>query len=220
MGHVLLTLLLCSVSVSAAPPTGANPGHFSEIPPVALLLDFEQRPAETILAQAKQQAEAILEPSGLRLEWKMLDEVRLGEDFADLAVIRFKGTCRPASIRVRPMPDTGRHRAALASTQISDGQILAFSQVECDTLREYLASTGSALNSAQLDEKFARALARVMAHELFHIFSRRSRHSSSGVAQGSYTRFDLLQEDFALDPRDSSAIAESEGIHSEPESHR
>ena len=115
MSRVLLTLLLCSVSVPAAAPSGVNTGHSPEIAPIALFLDFEQPPSETILVQAKQQVEAILEPSGLRFEWKLLDQARMGEDFAGLAVVRFKGTCRPASIPMRPIPDTGMHRAALAS---------------------------------------------------------------------------------------------------------
>lgn len=209
MGRVMLILLLCAVAIPAAAPSATSAGHSPEVAPIALFLDFEQRPSEAVLAQAKQQVESILQPSGLRVEWRMLDQTRLGEDFADLAVIRFKGACRPASSPAHEV-DTRTHPPALASTQVSDGRMLSFSQVECNTLSEYLASKGSALNRDQLDDQFARALARVMAHELFHIFTGRTRHSAKGVAQASYSRFDLLQDDFALDPRDSAAIAESE----------
>jgi hypothetical protein len=215
MGRVMLTLLLCAVAIPAAAPSAANSGDSPEIVPIALFLDFEQRPSDAVLSQAKQQVEIILQPTGLRFEWRMLAQARLGEDFADLAVIRFKGACEPASGPIHDAPDTRTRRAALASTQISDGQMLSFSQVECNTLREYLASTGRTLNPGQLDDQFARALGRVMAHELFHIFTGRTRHSAKGVARAFYSRIDLLQDDFSLEPRDSAAIAESQA-----ESHR
>ncbi len=54
---------------------------------------------------------------------------------------------------------------------------------------------------------YGRALGRVLAHELYHIFGNTTHHASEGVAKESYTVQDLLTEEFQFEAKESPPAA-------------
>ena len=48
-----------------------------------------------------------------------------------------------------------------------------------------------------------RAMGRVLAHELYHIFGETRKHGSSGVASAYHTRGELLAPEFNFSERES-----------------
>jgi hypothetical protein len=105
-----------------------------------------------------------MESSGLRLDWRNRDDNAASDSFSDLAVVEFRGSCRMAA------PDVPYDAAGpLARTHLEDGKILRFSEVDCDQVRASLHSASGSRLAGQSDLVLGRALARVLAHELYHV---------------------------------------------------
>jgi len=108
-------------------------------PAIAIFLDFESDPSAAALLAMKHETAEILKPSGLEFDWRLMRDRRSGESFPDLVVINLRGSCAadgPLPFERATAPLTG---VPLAFTRISDGRILPFMDVKCDTLRNYIA---------------------------------------------------------------------------------
>ena len=101
---------------------------------------------------------------------------------------------------------------ALGWTHVSDGVILPFSDVDCDRIRQFLQKDILQEPAADRDEIFGRAIARVLAHELYHIFANTEKHGSCGVGKSSYSVRELLSDDFQFEERNSIALKKSKTI--------
>jgi hypothetical protein len=97
----------------------------------------------------------------------------------------------------------------LGWTHVSDGQILPFTDVSCDRIREFVQSGLLTYRAEDREEKYGRALGRVLAHELYHIFANTTRHGSVGVAKESYNVQDLLANDFRFEAKESRMLQTS-----------
>ena len=128
----------------------------------------------------------LLVPAGLQVVWKDSTGPRNGEDFALVAVSTFEGSCSPAK------PGQTGVAATLADTSMSNGRVLPFFRVDCTRLIQVL---GRSINSRVL----GRALARVIAHELYHIVARTADHQDSGVAKAVFSAQDLTDIRFEFD---------------------
>src|SRR6185436_19151778 len=113
--------------------------------------------------------------AGMALDWRLLEENRGDEPADDIAVLRFKGTCQPESTLLH-VDATPVGRIVLASTKISDGHVLPFSEVECDQIRGFIEPVGTG-TPPQRERILGRVLGRVVAHELFHLLARTAKHS-------------------------------------------
>jgi hypothetical protein len=133
----------------------------------------------------------LLRPAGIEVVWKDSAGRKAGEDFELIAVSSFYGSC---SLEASPhVPVTG----SLADTSISDGHVLPFFRVDCTRLIQML---GPHISSPVL----GRALARVMAHEIYHIVARTPEHQETGVAKAVFAAQDLTEPEFEFD---SSSIS-------------
>ena len=177
---------------------GLSQGRGATFAPITLYTQFPQAPPEGVLQALQDEVGSIMEPIGLRFEWRDLSKAGGHEVSAELAVITFKGRCDAESLVSR-----GKFEGALGWTHVSDGQILPFTDVSCDRVREFLGAGLLALAAAEREEKFGRALGRVLAHELYHIFANTTRHGSLGVAKESYSVQDLLSDDFQFEAKES-----------------
>lgn len=110
-----------------------------------------------------------------------------------LILVTAEGSCSTASeASVSP------EGKALASTQEVNGNILPFVWLKCAELNALLAPELRANRGGQ-EERYGRALARVLAHEMFHILAQTSHHAESGVAQRAVTARNLLGRQFEFD---------------------
>ncbi|HUK16983.1 MAG TPA: hypothetical protein VLW65_11250 [Bryobacteraceae bacterium] len=162
-------------------------------PRVGIFMDFERVPGPAAVAAMEQEVNQLLKPAGITLDWRLAKENRGNLSFASLVVLRFKGSCK-----VEPLPgsagDFGSfgETHALASTTVSGGRVLPFSEVECDEVRGALRflRAGAGLKERQL--ALGRALGRVVAHELYHIFARTTAHGARGLAKPSQSLEELV----------------------------
>ena len=169
--------------------------------PITLYTQFQQAPPEGVLLALQDEVESIMAPIGLRFEWRDLAQTQGHEVSAELAVVTFKGRCDTAGLMAH-----SRFEGALGWTHVSDGQILPFTDVNCDLVREFVQSGLLTFRTGNREEKYGRALGRVLAHELYHIFANTTRHGSEGVAKESYSVQDLLSDDFQFQAKESRML--------------
>ena len=171
--------------------------------PITLYTQFEHAPPAAVLEALQDEVESIMAPIGLRFEWRDLSRTQGHEVSAELAVVTFKGRCDAAGLLTR-----SKFEGALGWTHVSDGQILPFTDVSCDRVREFVQTGLLAFRVEDREAKYGRALGRVLAHELYHIFANTLRHGS-GVAKESYSVQDLLADDFQFEAKETRMLQTS-----------
>jgi hypothetical protein len=132
----------------------------------------------------------------------MIDDRRAEDHFSGLMVVRFHGQC---SLEGETAP--GFSGAALGFTHSSDGQILPYSQLECDRIHSSIAAMLAGTTPPERDSLMGRAMGRVLAHELFHVLADTGKHGQSGVAKPTYSGKELVADRFDFDRGDCKRLA-------------
>ena len=180
---------------------GRSETRVATFAPITLYTQFEQAPSAGVMHALQEEVESLMAPIGLRFAWRDLGETGGHEVSAELAVVTFKGRCNVAGLTTRSHVE-----GALGWTHVSDGQILPFTDVSCDRVREFTQSGLLVFRAEDRAAKYGRALGRVLAHELYHIFANTTRHGSIGVAKESYNMQDLLADDFQFQAKESRML--------------
>jgi hypothetical protein len=141
----------------------------------------------------------LMEPSAVQPEWHDRNDITNSDSFQKLVLVNFHGRCR-----AEPAAAPVEGDKPLAWTHVADGKVLPFSEVECDRVR---ASIHSATGRRPLsDLVMGRALARVLAHELYHVLARTSAHAHVGLTKPSLSGLELTSERLELSPSDLHRI--------------
>jgi len=82
----------------------------------------------------------------------------------------------------------------MASTATADGILLPKTWVNCGAVRAILAPRITDQPAVRRDFLTGRAVARLIAHELYHVLTQERSHSEEGVAKESLGAADLLNE--------------------------
>jgi hypothetical protein len=194
-------LWIC-VTLAVLPALAQQPGV--PIAPIALYTNFQQPPSGEMLQALHDEVGSIMSSAGLRFEWRALAGVHGNEVSVELAVVTFRGQCEVDGVTPR-----GGHPGALGWTHVSDGSILPFSEVDCDGIRRFVQVGLLGFRAVEREAAFGRAVGRVLAHELYHIFADTKHHGSCGVGKEAYSVHDLLSADFQFQERESNALRTS-----------
>jgi len=154
---------------------------------VAVVMDFDEEHSPVSLAEMKREFEWIMRPSGLRFDWRFLEPSVYRCSFSGLVVTRFRGACR-----VLPGRQAAAGPIALGLTHVSDGHILPFSEINCDKVRFLIHPKLVGESFARAELLLGRALARVLAHEFYHMLANTRKHGRSGVAKPVLEPRDLV----------------------------
>src|SRR5579871_801156 len=176
-------------------------GGSRQAPTIRLYTQFQQDPPETVLESVQEELENILEPLGLGFEWRSLVLNRGNEVSTELAVIHFKGNCDISDLEA-----ADAFPGPLGWTHISDGEILPFSDVNCDGIRLFLQRDLLKLPEKGRPAAYGRAIARVVAHELYHIFAKTTKHGAQGLGKAAYSAQELLRTRFEFEKRESDVL--------------
>ena len=191
--------VLCWLALGVIPGLGQTGG--GHVAPFALYARFEHDPPGPVLDAIKGELDAVMASAGMRVEWRSLNAPE-GETAHELAVISFKGNCNSAGLIHEP-----KASGPLGWTHVTDGEVLAFSEVDCSQVRGFLARALLHLREEERERTLGRAVARVLAHELYHVLTRSRHHGPSGVAEPAYTQSELLGSSFAFAESDQKALA-------------
>ena len=153
---------------------------------VTVVIDFDGPHSDSSVQQMKRETEDIFKSAGVHLEWRRRGDVGLGS-YENLVVVHFKGKCV-----LEPVPILYDERGPFAFAYNSDGEVLPFSEVECDRLTASVHSAMRGDDFARPNYLMGRALGRVVAHELVHILTRSAVHGSGGVTQAAFSGRELI----------------------------
>ena len=148
---------------------------------------------------AQLELQRILRPTGFEMVWKDLQLRKSNEQFDQVVVLRFEGKCSAAGAAVDSHRPGRRESVGLADSSVSNGQVLPFFRVDCEYLAQMLDSALRSMNERDRDVVFGRALARIMAHEIYHITGQTKEHQERGVAKASFSEHDLTTSRFDFD---------------------
>jgi hypothetical protein len=161
--------------------------------PLAILFRFDGPYSQAAFQEMERELTTLMEPSAVRPEWHDRRDITQSDSFQRLVMVNFHGRCR-----AEPAAAPAGGDRPLGWTHVVDGRVLPFSDVECDRVR---ASIHSANGMRQLsDLVLGRALARVLAHELYHVLARTSTHPSVGLAKRSLSGLELSSDRLELNP--------------------
>lgn len=158
---------------------------------ITIYTRFAQPVPNSSIDSMKAELDAILPL--LRFDWRPLDGASGHEVMDEILVVTFKGGCHTAVL-----PPITTPSGALGWISVTDGQVLPFADVDCDKIRELLGSYLAITPPRERERLMGRAMARVLAHELFHYFAKSTKHSSTGVAKAFYTGADLAADHLNL----------------------
>jgi len=194
MKRSALCLALFGWPISAAddPPVQA---------PVALYVKFESQPPAVAVVTLERELRAILAPVGFDFAWRSVDETT-NEVWTELAVVTFKGHCSTDSLARKGQFSGG----ALGWTHVSDGRVLPFAEVDCSRIGDLVGGRLFAFTARVREKVFQRAVARVAAHELYHVFTGKTVHGSWGVAKAEFSTEELLSDSFRFEGENARAL--------------
>ncbi len=173
--------------------------------PLTLVISLERPlPAETE-AEMHREMDKLMSQASIRVEWRQLSDFSAGTEVHDLVLVKFRGTCR-----IQATPVFLDERGPMAFTHTSDGEVLPFSEVLCDRVGVAAHSAMAGGEFGHRDELLGRALARVLAHELYHIKGKCNEHGRSGVARKALTGRELISRTFDFDPADARRMIKAD----------
>jgi hypothetical protein len=188
---VFVKVVLSCLALAALPAFGGE--RLVELSAV-LYTNFQQSIPVTIRHALEDEVESLMGPLGRHFAWRSLSGVSGHEVSSELAVLTFKGRCNVDGLTLKEI-----HPGPLGWTHVSDGAILPFSEIDCDRIRDFVQKELLYRKPVEREEIFGRAVARVVVHELYHIFANTHHHASDGVAKAAYTAQELLTDDFVFE---------------------
>src|SRR5579871_5771844 len=162
-------------------------GAMSRGQTVDIYTQFEHRASNLSLENMKVELQEIMKPAGLNLEWHSLQEATGKGEASQILVVHFEGECASDQLETATVK-TG----PLGWTSVSDGEVLPFSYVDCDQIRHLMITSLSAVVPGEREYLLGRAMARVLAHEMYHVFTNSTQHSSQGIGKAVYSSTELV----------------------------
>jgi hypothetical protein len=195
--NCLAILFLSAIACFAGGPIvveGADALHG-----IALVYSFESSYSPLMFTHLQRETDEILSSLSIESGWYDFQQAA-GRTFSSrLVVVRFKGNCDVATT-------SGKMTSgALGYTHVTEGEVLPFVEVHCDKIWGFIRHEVER-RPGQAAQLFARALSRVLAHELYHVIGATGKHSREGVTKAFLTAKELTQGALPFDEPASAQI--------------
>ena len=156
--------------------------------PVTVLVEFTGKRSATSLDALKSELQTILSDSHLQIDLQLRNNWPDAPVSGDLLLFKMKGTCTMNAMPVGALSD---ERGPLAMTHSVNGELLPFGEVECDRVRTALQRTVGRGNPEAHQTEYGIALARVMAHEIYHMLEKSAAHTKDGLSKEALSSVEL-----------------------------
>jgi hypothetical protein len=202
--HARLLAMACLLYVSASSgrsesiaPAAADPAASD----VDVYLNTGPGVSKALLDEMKRELASLIRRSGVSVEWRVLNDSRPVTTSGFAVVFELRGQCGVPWHSDWPQTGqpAGENGAPLASTAVSDGHILPFSWADCAALNRTIGPSIRDQPGVQRDYIYGRALARLLAHELYHVLNQTAGHAQTGIAKAQFTAAELVAERFQFD---------------------
>lgn len=196
-----MKILCCTLFFAGAPMFGGPEGTLQA--PVGVYVEYQHPSTGSIPELIQSNVQSILAPLGFDIRWRSPQQAGK-EVWSDLAVVTFEGDCDfQTKSREKFVP------GALGWTHTVGGAIEPFINIDCHRINTLLQTEVTMAMTRSPERLFARAVARVVAHELYHVFARTRAHEDSGVGKAEFTVKDLLAERFQFHPEQARLLRKS-----------
>jgi hypothetical protein len=192
--RLLATLCLWNLVVGNSWGNSREPSSSELV--VYLSADSGQSPR--VMEYMKRELSQLMLTAGYDVVWRDAHASRPGETASTLIVARLQGMCAmaPGDLAEAWPPEKP---VSLASTSVVDGRVLPFSFVNCGNLTRTLAPALVNEPGARREFLYGRAVARVLAHEFYHVLLGTAEHAAGGVAKPCFSPGDLVTEHFEFE---------------------
>lgn len=162
-----------------------------------LLTQFNGRTSTTAVREMQREMDRLYRDVQVPILWHELSGYQSVGETPRIVFIHFVGDCR--AVRMPPVHSVAG--IALAGVSRVDGRMLPLVKVDCDRVASYLWPSMAGSDRARGDAAFGRALARVVAHELYHCLTGTAKHSRSALFRAEISAKALLTSelDFGAD---------------------
>ena len=164
---------------------------FAEQPPIAIVYEFEQEPTAGSYSALVEETQTLLDPAGIRVVWRKQGSQSGSESFSQVVFVRYKGACRTS---LGTAPDADFETVRLGAARVESGRVLPVAEVDCTEIRRFLDAAPARQRALTL----GRALARVTAHELYHVLLRTTAHGRDGLSKATVGTAELGSRHFAF----------------------
>ncbi len=185
-------IALITLCVSSA-FAGGQPG-------VAIIYHFENEHSAESFDEMQGELATLLQEPGVEVSWYQRTAESFPATSESIVVLKFQGHCTMEGLSPRP-PIPG----ALAVTYVVNGEILPFSDVDCERIRTNVRAAG-AYDPKHAEFLLGRALGRVVAHELLHMLSKSNVHGRRGVMRGWLSGDELIGNRLSLAHEDAVRV--------------
>ncbi len=212
--YALLLATLCLLPVStlfaqadSAVPTGAT---------LEVYVKAQEASTPDVLSAVSRELDALMQPAGFRVVWRGAADPPSSSGAEHLVMVELRGICVAQFSTMASMPLSSP--LALASSSVADGRVLPFSWVDCNALNRFLAPVVATSSQAEQDDLYGRSMARLLAHEFYHILAQTDDHAPSGIAKARFSTTDLLVDHFDFEAsaleklRPAATVARSTGF--------
>lgn len=177
--------------------------HSQTQPQLAIVVKSERAFSPASFREMQREFEAIM-ASIAHVEWRMVESLSGGEAFDAIVVTNFTGSCE---IDESWFP--GWVRRNLAKTYGSREALTPFPDIDCDAVRAMLTGEIAHRNVSQLQTMLGQGLARILAHEVYHILLNTPGHSARGIAKQGFTPSDLFTGTLRFEPKQAERMSDT-----------
>jgi hypothetical protein len=187
---LLACLLLTSGFVAGSEPGSVLPGSILEV-----YLKAAGSSSSSALEEMKVEVVSLMQTAGVGVEWRKSNE-ETPFSRGDLVVVTLNGICQapPRNLQIERL----KSLPPLAASSVVDGRILPFVSMNCNALSHFVGPLLSDHSSVQRDFVYGRAMARLLAHELYHVLVQTRDHTETGIAESQVSSGELLAEHFGF----------------------
>jgi len=164
--------------------------------PLIIYTDFQKSAPLSVTESIEREVDAIMSPLGMPFKWSPLQEADGRSPAAQLAVVTFRGKCDASGW------SSGVLSGPLGWTYLKQGEIIPYADVDCDGIREFIHHELLHKTPIDADLLLARAVGRVLAHELYHVLTRTSTHASGGLSKPNISAQELTASKFGFHPKE------------------
>jgi len=147
-----------------------------------------------VLSAMNRELGSLMQPAGFRVVWRGVSDPPSSAGAEHLLMVELRGVCTAQFLSMASTPLSSP--LPLASSSVADGKVLPFSWVDCAALNRFLAPVASGQSQSQQDDLYGRSIARLLAHEFYHILAQTDDHAPAGIAKARFSTVDLLADHF------------------------
>lgn len=183
---VLTMLCFCVCANAQTRPVVVYPGHSEALDSIAN-------------HSLEQELKRVVAPAGIDLTWRSgADRTQTHQETGRIIVGDFAGNCSVETISNAPLASPSK--LTLAEASVSRGRVLPYFTIDCNRVIRTLTPMLQPLSLPMRQNILGRALARVIAHEIYHILAETTGHEDEGLAKARLTFHDLTAPGVELSP--------------------